>query len=108
MSSAEAFALMMRSLPHVTLVGATTRGASGNPQPFELKTLDATVVYSRWVAMESDGAVFEGQGIEPEVLVEFPPEQYADADPTFDEAVKVLRKHADAEQSPAGSSQSFD
>lgn len=67
MSSAEAFLLMMRAAG-APLVGAQSRGASGNPQPVELG--NGVVVYlPSWRAMLPDGTRFEGIGIAPDVVV---------------------------------------
>lgn len=86
-SSGEGFTLMMDALPHVTLVGKATRGASGNPQPVELPD-GTTVWFSRWVAMRADGTVLEGEGVKPDVEVE----HAGEGDPTFERAVEELRR----------------
>jgi C-terminal processing protease CtpA/Prc len=85
-SSGEGFALMMKAMNHVTLVGQHTRGASGNPAPVTLPN-GVAVWFSRWVAMEPDGAPFEGRGIAPDVEVE----PTGPGDPTFETAIKILR-----------------
>lgn len=86
-SSAEGFALMMKAMDHVTLVGKPTRGASGNPRAVTLSN-GVRVWFSRWVSMEPDGTPIEGRGIQPDVEVE-----HTDpGDPTFDKAVEILRE----------------
>ena len=82
---------MLKCLPHVTTVGERTRGASGNPRPFRLPGIDVTVWFSRWVDLLPDGSPFEGQGITPSILTEFPAEAYQERDPTLDKAIEVLR-----------------
>ncbi len=84
-SSGENFALMMKALDHVTLVGQATRGASGNPAPVTLPN-GLKVWFSRWVDMEPDGTPIEGRGIQPDVRVE----HTSPGDPTFDTAVAIL------------------
>ncbi|MEN0110094.1 MAG: S41 family peptidase [Planctomycetota bacterium] len=96
MSSGEALVLMMKALPHVTTVGDSTRGASGNPKPVGLPGLDLAVWFSTWVAMAPDGEPFEGVGIPPDIRVDAPPEAYRDADPTLDRALEVLRERVAA------------
>ncbi len=65
-SSAEGFVLMMRALENVTTVGQPTRGASGNPQPFEI--LPGTQVFlPTWRRLLPDGTPIEGRGIPPEI-----------------------------------------
>ena len=68
-SSAEGMALMMKSLPHCTLFGQPTRGASGNPAPVVLPN-GVDVYFSRWVSLEADGTPIEGRGVAPDVVVE--------------------------------------
>ena len=86
-SSGEGFALMMKAMDHVTVIGQPTRGASGNPRPVTLPN-GVKVWFSRWVSMEPDGTPIEGRGIQPDLEVE-----HADSgDPTFDKAVEFLRK----------------
>ncbi len=89
MSSAEGFTMMMKSLPHVTLVGLATRGASGNPQPVDLPN-GMTVLYSTWVDMLPDGTVIEGKGIAPDIEVR----HEAGSDKAFERAVEELKKKA--------------
>ena len=86
-SSGEGFALMMKAMDQVTLVGQPTRGASGNPRAVTLPN-GVKVWFSRWVAMEPDGTPFEGRGIQPDVKVE----HAGSGDPTFDKAVEILDK----------------
>lgn len=86
LSSGEGMVMMMKSMPHVTLVGLPTRGASGNPAPVELPN-GVTVWHSRWLASLPDGTLFETKGIAPDVEV-----KHEDGkDPAFDEAVRILR-----------------
>ena len=98
MSSGEALVQMMQVLPHVTVLGMTTRGSSGNPQPVELPGLNARVYYSRWVDMLPDGDVFEGRGIAPDIEVNLPIEAYATSDPTWERGLEVLRKRIAGER----------
>jgi hypothetical protein len=91
-SSGEGFVQMVKCLPHVTTVGAHTRGSSGNPRPFELPGVAVTVWYSRWVDLMPDGTPIEGAGIAPEIAVDVPQVAYKEKDPAWDRAVEVLRK----------------
>lgn len=86
-SSGEGFALMMKAMDHVTMVGQPTRGASGNPHPVTLPN-GVKVWFSRWVSMEPDGTPIEGRGIQPDVTAE----HTGEGDPTFDKAVEILRE----------------
>lgn len=90
-SSGEGFAKMMKCLPQVTLLGLPTRGASGNPSPFELPGTGVSVWFSRWVDMLPDGTTFEGKGIPPQVEVNAGAAAYRDRDPTLDKGLELLR-----------------
>jgi len=85
-SSGEGMAMMLRALPQVTLIGQTTRGSSGNPQPLALPN-GVTVWYSRWISMFPDGTPLERHGVEPDVRVEHVP----GGDATFDKALAILQ-----------------
>jgi hypothetical protein len=97
-SSGEGFVQMLKCLPHITTVGARTRGSSGNPKPFELPGVAVTVWYSRWVDLMPDGTPIEGAGITPDVAVDAPQSAYEKKDPTWDKAVEVLRQKASGGQ----------
>ena len=90
-SSGEGFAMMMKALPHVKLVGQPTRGASGNPAPIALPN-GLRVNYSRWVSMLPDGKVIEGRGLKPDYLIA----HRGSGDPTFEKAWQILAKLVDA------------
>jgi len=68
LSSNEDFISAMRQLPHVTLAGDTTGGATANPT---LRSLAAGWSYmiSQWFFTTPDGIVVEGHGIPPHVPV---------------------------------------
>lgn len=96
-SSGEGFVKMMKALPHVTTVGMPTRGASGNPKPFEFGETGLTVMFSRWVDMLPNGELVEGRGIAPEITVDEPTSAYTDRDPTLEKALEILRSKTSAQ-----------
>lgn len=85
-SSGEGFALMMKALDHVQVIGQPTRGASGNPHAVTLAN-GVRVWFSRWVSLELDGRPIEGQGVRPHRLVKHSDE----GDVTFDRAIQLLK-----------------
>lgn len=87
MSSGEGFALMMRALPQVVLVGQPTRGASGNPKPVHLPN-GVTVHYSRWISLLPDGTPVERQGVPPDIVVT----HELAGDPTLEAAIAELER----------------
>jgi C-terminal processing protease CtpA/Prc len=90
MSSCEAFLLMMKQVPGCTLVGGTSYGSSGNPQPVGLGN-GVTVYLPSWRAMGPDGTTFEGRGIAPDVPVPATEEDPRKGDPVLDSGLAVLR-----------------
>ena len=87
-SSTEGFLMMMRMLPNGTTMGQASRGASGNPAPFEL--LPGVKVWtSRWRSLTPDGACIEGEGLAPKILVEG---SHAKSDPTLERALAELAR----------------
>jgi hypothetical protein len=89
MSSNESFVLMMKATPNVILVGETTRGSSGNPQEIKLPN-GVSVMLPGWQACLPDGKCFEGIGIEPDIKIEFPEEEFQRYDPLLGELAKRL------------------
>ena len=90
-SSGEGFAMMMKAMDHVTLLGQPTRGASGNPQAATL-TNGVQVYFSRWVSMEPDGTPIETRGVQPDIRIA----HEGPGDPTFAKALELLREKTTA------------
>ncbi|MCA8956101.1 MAG: S41 family peptidase [Planctomycetes bacterium] len=92
MSSAEAFVMMMKALPHARVIGEPTRGSSGNPSPLDLPN-GVTVHYSRWVQCLPDGSVLEGRGVVPDQAVAWSEDG---ADSVFSAGLTDLRQRTRA------------
>lgn len=90
MSSCEAFLLMMKQAPQATLIGASSYGSSGNPQPHVLVP-GLAVLLPSWQALRPDGTCFEGEGIAPMIPIATTPEQLVEGDPVLEEALVRLR-----------------
>lgn len=91
MSSCESFVLMMRHGAGATLVGDTTYGSSGNPKPHDLGN-GVIVMLPSWKAMQPNGSLIEGKGIEPDVRIKIDKGDFKDSDPVLDAAREELRK----------------
>jgi C-terminal processing protease CtpA/Prc len=90
-SSNEAFILMMSTLKHVTLVGDTTRGSSGNPVEYSLE--DGTqYTISSWVEYKPDRTVLEDVGIFPDVPILVSESIVDDRDMVLEKAIEVLNQ----------------
>lgn len=95
-SSNESFLLMMKTVPGCKLIGAHSRGASGNPKPEALAN-DVVVNLSSWRDMLPDGTCIEGIGIAPDIEVRTTPADFADRDPVLDAALAYLAAKPDKE-----------
>ena len=91
MSSCEAFLLMMKQAPNCKLFGQRSYGSSGRPMPTSLSN-GVTVSLPSWKALRPDGSCFEGEGIEPDVVIETTATDFTDRDPVLDAALKWLRE----------------
>lgn len=88
-SSCEAMAMMLRTLPNAVLIGQATQGASGNPQPVLLPN-GVSVYFSRWKAFLPDGSPLEGRGLAPDLTLA----PAAETDTALDAALSSLRERA--------------
>jgi len=84
-SSSEGFAMMMKAIPTVTVIGQPTRGASGNPEPIQLPN-GVDVWFSRWVSMLPDGTVIEDDGVIPDETI-----AHGNGDSTYVRALEILK-----------------
>ncbi len=94
MSSCEAFLLMMKQVKQAQLIGQASFGSSGNPKPHDLGD-GLTAYLPSWQAMFPDGELLEGQGVEPDILVETEPEDFETEDPVIQAALEWLRTEPD-------------
>ena len=90
MSSNESFVLMLRQAKDCTVVGQPTFGSSGNPKPFELGN-GVTAYIATWQDLRLDGTPFEGEGLQPDVLVPCTAKELETSDPILAKALELLR-----------------
>ena len=91
-SSNESFISAMRELPHVTIMGDTTAGATGRPMRHDLGDGWGFMVPS-WIEWTADGRLIEGQGIPPDVYVSWDLAIVATGrDPVLEAALTIARR----------------
>ena len=90
MSSNESFVLMMKQAKDCVVVGQPTFGSSGNPKPVELGN-GVTAFIPTWQDLRLDGTDFEGQGLQPDVLVPCTAKELETSDPILAKALELLR-----------------
>ena len=89
-SATESFVAAMRTLPHVTVIGDTTGGASGNPATFPLGNGWQFTV-PRWIELGPDHEPIEGRGVAPHIVIPWTPSVYnRERDQLIDAAVGLL------------------
>ncbi len=88
MSSNEAFVLMMKAAPNIDVIGMSTYGSSGNPQPYTLSN-GITLYIPSWQAYTLDDELIEGNGVKPNIEIITKPEDFKDRDVLI-EKVKEL------------------
>ncbi|MBC8089601.1 MAG: hypothetical protein H7Z40_20245 [Phycisphaerae bacterium] len=89
-SANESFVAAMRELSHVTVVGDTTGGASGNPGTFALGNGWSFTV-PQWIEFGPDRKPIEWKGVAPNVAVPWAPRAFeTERDPLIDTAVGIL------------------
>jgi hypothetical protein len=69
-SSCDIFAGAIRLAPGVTLIGTTTAGGSGRSRDFVLSNSRLRVTLSTMASFQPNGALYDGIGIRPTVVVE--------------------------------------
>ena len=69
-SAADIFLGAFKGRHNVTLMGTPSGGGSGRYQPFRLRHSNIGVRLSAMVSFRPSGALYEGQGIQPDVLIE--------------------------------------
>lgn len=90
LSATESFVAIMRTLPHVTVIGDTTGGSSGNPATHALGNGWQFTV-PRWMEYTPERLPIEGRGVAPHVAIGWSPGDYSDdRDPLIDAAVGIL------------------
>jgi len=97
-SSADIFALAMRTLPHVTLVGDLTEGAFSAQYPDKMPN-----GWTLWVAFkvmrDENGVCWDGIGVPPDLRIVNTPEDIASGtDRVLEFALQLLEKGAPAPQ----------
>jgi len=91
-SAADVFALMMKELPYVTIVGDRTQGIFSDMYSFKLPNgWNATLSHQRYLSSEKVN--YEGRGVQPDIkLLNQPEDIKTNIDPLIVKAIDVLDK----------------
>jgi hypothetical protein len=83
MGSAESIVLMLKQMANVQLIGSSTYGSSSNPKTFQISSSVFAAIPS-WQAYDMKDNPIEGNGIEPDLKVEFPEADFIAEDPIIE------------------------
>lgn len=83
LGSAESIVLMLKQMYNVQLLGSKTYGSSSNPKTYQISP-SVFVSIPSWQAFDMKDNPIEGNGIEPNVLVEFPEDDFIAEDPIIE------------------------
>ncbi len=90
-SATDIFLGAFKGLSGVTLMGTPSSGGSGRAQPVELPNSRVTVRLSSMASFQPDGRLYDGRGIEPDVVAHPVPTDFTGAtDTVLDAAVARL------------------
>jgi hypothetical protein len=92
-SATDIFLGAFKGWRNVRLVGAASGGGSGRARPFALARSGIRGRISSMASFRPDGRLYDGRGVEPDVVVESTPEDWVGrTDSQLDAAVRLLRR----------------
>ncbi|MGD1916086.1 MAG: S41 family peptidase, partial [Phycisphaerales bacterium] len=81
----------LKGLPRVTLMGMPSSGGSARSRGHDIDSLGATVKLASMVSYMPDGRLYDGNGIQPDVLVPIEPfDLIGETDTQLDAAIEHL------------------
>jgi hypothetical protein len=91
-SATDIFLGAFKGLPNLTLVGQPSGGGSAHSQSFRLPKSGLTVRCASMASFQSNGKLYDANGVQPDVLVERPPEYYVQGgkDVILDKALELV------------------
>jgi hypothetical protein len=92
-SATDIFLAGLKGLPGVTLIGTPSGGGSALSQTVTLGQTPFRLRLGSMVSYQSDGRLFDGHGVQPDMVVEAVPEYHVGGrDNVLDEAVRRIRR----------------
>jgi len=94
-SATDIFLAAMKTRKNVTLLGTSSGGGSGRKRPYELAHSGIVVSLSSMASFRPDGTLYDGCGIEPDVVADaIPTDWLGKTDTQLDAAVERLGRAA--------------
>ncbi len=92
-SASDGFLSAFADLPNVSLIGQPSSGGSGATRKFRLPNSGIEIALSSMASFRPNGKLFEGNGIEADILVKPTPGDFLGrSDKVLDEALKWIRQ----------------
>jgi hypothetical protein len=93
-SATDIFLAGLKGVKNVTLLGVPSGGGSGNTETLKLGTTPLTLTISTIASFQSNGKLFDGNGVQPDILLSPVPEYYIGGfDNVLDRAVTIIKNH---------------
>ena len=93
-SAADVFLAGLKGVANITLIGAPSGGGSGNNETLKLGTTPIELTISTMASFQSNGKLFDGNGVQPDILVNQAPEyQIGGHDNLLDRAMSFIKEH---------------
>jgi C-terminal processing protease CtpA/Prc len=98
-SAADGFLNAFADLPQVTIVGEPSGGGSGATRQFQLPKTGLVIALSSMASFRPNGKLFDGHGIEVDIAVKPPVEDYTtDSDSVLARGIGVINEKARSEE----------
>lgn len=92
-SATDIFLAGLKGLKNVTLVGAPSGGGSGNKEIIKLGRTPIELEISTMASFQSNGKLFDGNGVEPDILLQPIPEYYiGGSDNVLERAINIIKE----------------
>ncbi len=90
-SATDIFLAGLKGMKNVTLLGSPSGGGSGASESFELGSTNIRVTLSSMASFQSNGKLFDGNGVEPDIILCHVPEYFIGLrDNVLDTALKII------------------
>lgn len=95
-SATDVFLAALKGLPNVTLVGEPSGGGSARAQVVELPASGLKVRLASMASFQPTGELFDGHGVQPDVLVRPRPEFFVGGqDAVLERGLEILRRRSE-------------
>jgi C-terminal processing protease CtpA/Prc len=92
-SACDIFLGAFKGLKNVTLMGRPSGGGSGCTQEYQLSNSGIRIYLSRMASFQPNGKLYDGNGLQPDVIVEPVPTDFIDcSDTVLDKAIQTINE----------------